>query len=676
MQIFDGTTSFVNNPTNFFGLGVGADRWLGYAQLPAPNPMGMPPIALATGAGTGTVQSDFLGTDVQTGYAGYLNVTVDPISGATSLVNPVFPTLDRTSGFRVNFSARVVNEISQDNRSGFSFIVLGSDSRGVEISFEGKNPGNTTDDFLFAQQPQFDSETIERTTPGLFDITQTQNYALTILGDTYYLTVGGVERLTGTVKLYDFTGISSQPTLPTDPYRINNLLFFGDNTDTGKSTYTLGAINVALLGAPTATGVGVSGTAQVGEVFTGNYTYSDPDLDSEAGSTFKWFRANNAGGTGSTEIPGATNSTYTLTATDQGQFIFFEITPRDNGGQSGAPILSAATAVISAAPTPTPTPLPIPPISQLPPPPSFSPNGRPDPSQIIFRDAATGITIIDGQPQPISFGDSVAPGTRRTFEIINSSNAPLDLDNFNLQQEIASSSAPLTLTPLSVNPIPPGSTATFDVALNDAVTPGAYGGTIVAQVGSTVFNFSVEAPAVVPLSASPSDTPVPIASDPLATLPTLMEVSGTAEGDILTGGTGNQLIKGFQGNDLMFGNQGTDLLTSGSGNDSLYGGQGDDWLFGREGNDFLSGDRGNDSLVGGPGADTFLLGPELATDTIFDFEGGIDTLQLTENLTFSDLLIADSANSASITVTATGQTLGIFIGVSESQLIQILTLQN
>ncbi|MGD1852239.1 MAG: hypothetical protein ACFCBU_17175 [Cyanophyceae cyanobacterium] len=492
-----------------------------------------------------------------------------------------------------------------------------------------------------------------------------QDYALTILGDTYSLTVAGVERLTGTVKLYDFTGINSQPALPADPYRINNLLFFGDDTDTGKSTYTLGAINVTLLGAPTATGVGISGTAQVGQALTGNYTYSDPDPDPESGSTFKWFRANNAGGTGRAEILGETNSTYALTAADQGQFIFFEVSPRDTGGQLGSPVLSPAPAAVSSAPSPTPTPTP--PAIALPPP-SFSQTDGLAPSQIIFRDRATGALITDGQPAPISFGNSVVPGTRRTFEIVNNSNAPLDLDSFNLQQAIADGPAPFTLIPLSVNPVPPGGTATFDVVLNENVAPGAYDGTIVAQIGSTFFNFSVEAPSVVSPSNSPSDTPIPIASDPLATLPPLTEVTGTANGDTLTGGLGNQLIKGFQGNDLMFGNQGTDLLTGGFGNDSLYGGQGNDWLFGREGDDFLSGDRGNDSLVGGPGADIFLLGPEFATDTIFDFEDESDSLQLTGNLTFNDLVITDSAGVTTVSITATGETLGRLLGISASQL--------
>ncbi|GAB4341928.1 MAG: hypothetical protein Fur0042_03740 [Cyanophyceae cyanobacterium] len=157
VQIFDGSSGFQNAaPGNFFGLGVGSTRWLTFAQLPLPNGTTIP---LATGAGTPTVASDFQGNGVQGGYAGYLNIIPD---GSNGFVNPAFPSLDRAIGFRVRFSAKVEQEASQDNRSGFSMIILGSDMKGIELSFEGKNPGNSADDFIFAQQPNFDSENGEK----------------------------------------------------------------------------------------------------------------------------------------------------------------------------------------------------------------------------------------------------------------------------------------------------------------------------------------------------------------------------------------------------------------------------------------------------------------------------------------------------------------------------------
>lgn len=663
VQIFDGSAGFINNPANFFGLGVGSTPWLSFGQVPLPG-SGSPPVELARGAGTATVESDFLGTGNQAGYAGYLNVAIDPINRTTSLVNPNFPELDPTAGFRVDFSARVQGEDSEDNRSGFSFIVLGNDARGVEISFEGKTDGDSSDDFLFAQQPEFNSETAERTTPGLFDITQTQNYSLTILGETYTLAVNNVERLSGTVKEYVFDPAIAEPPLLVNPYRIENLLFFGDDTDTGTSIYTLGAIDVTLLGAPTATGVGISGTLEVGQTVTGNHTYSDPNGDAESGTTFQWFRADDSAGSGRVAIAGATTNTYTTTSDDQGKFLLFEVTPRDQGGQVGVPVLSSATASRIATASPISPVSPAVPAIVPPPPPlptaASSPSSIPT-ATITLVDSAQR-DINDGQPTPVPLAPWSLPGSRHVFEIANPGTTSLTVDDLILLQAPTDGApAPLTISPLSANPIPPGAVATFEITVSDTLSPGTYVGNAIAQFGGDFFNFSVEATVV-------DIPPTPIASDPLSSLLPLTEVSGTPEADELIGGPGSQLVRGFQGNDVLLGNGDADLLTSGAGDDSLFGGQGDDWLFGREGNDFLAGDRGNDSLVGGPGADTFLLGENLEVDTILGFEDGGDRLQLAGNLTFADLTITDGLGFASISITSTSETVAQVFGTFANQL--------
>lgn len=360
VQIFDGTSGFQNAaPGNFYGLGVGSARWLIYAQLPTPNGT---TVNLATGAGTPTVASDFLGAGNQLGYGGYLNVVPN---GSNALVNPAFPSLDRAIGFRLRFQAQVVQEASQADRSGFSVIVLGNDAKGVELSFEGKNPGTSADDFIFVQQPAFDSEDEEKTAAGLFPITDLQTYDLVILGDGYTLSVNGQERLTGSVKAYQFDPATSAPQLPVNPYQIPNLVFLGDDTDTGKSTYTLGPI--AVNRAPTATGLGIAGPLVVGATLTGSYTYGDGDGDAQQGSGLQWYRADDGAGTNQVPIAGATNDTYVLTAADLGKVLRFEVTPRDDQGLAGAPAI-AATASAIIAPTPTPTPVPTPPPSPVPPP--------------------------------------------------------------------------------------------------------------------------------------------------------------------------------------------------------------------------------------------------------------------------------------------------------------------
>ena len=79
--------------------------------------------------------------------------------------------------------------------------------------------------------------------------------------------------------------------------------------------------------APTASNVKISDKMKVGKTITGSYTYADSEGDAEGASIFKWYRADDAGGTNEAEIIGETSITYTLTGTDLGKFICFEVTP-------------------------------------------------------------------------------------------------------------------------------------------------------------------------------------------------------------------------------------------------------------------------------------------------------------------------------------------------------------
>ena len=94
--------------------------------------------------------------------------------------------------------------------------------------------------------------------------------------------------------------------------------------------------------APTASNVTIAGTAQVGQLLTGNYTYADADGDLEGTSTYRWLR-NGA------SISGATAKTYTLVAADQGALIRFEVTPvAATGASPGVAVASPAVGPVSA----------------------------------------------------------------------------------------------------------------------------------------------------------------------------------------------------------------------------------------------------------------------------------------------------------------------------------------
>ncbi|ADZ82392.1 S-layer homology domain-containing protein [Cellulosilyticum lentocellum] len=102
--------------------------------------------------------------------------------------------------------------------------------------------------------------------------------------------------------------------------------------------------------APTATVQAITGTLQVGETLTGNYTYSDVNGDLEGTSTYKWYRADNVAGLNKTAIEGATSFTYVLVSADLGKYISFEVTPvAATGIAQGTAALSSWTGAIVAA---------------------------------------------------------------------------------------------------------------------------------------------------------------------------------------------------------------------------------------------------------------------------------------------------------------------------------------
>ncbi|MAC85054.1 MAG: hypothetical protein CL624_13070 [Arcobacter sp.] len=102
--------------------------------------------------------------------------------------------------------------------------------------------------------------------------------------------------------------------------------------------------------APTATDVNFTGTLEVGQELTGAYTYSDANSHTESGTTFKWYVSDDTNGTNKTAINGATSSTYTLTSSEVGKYISFEVTPND-GTDAGTTVESSinTTAVSEAA---------------------------------------------------------------------------------------------------------------------------------------------------------------------------------------------------------------------------------------------------------------------------------------------------------------------------------------
>ncbi|MEG3944182.1 SdrD B-like domain-containing protein, partial [Microcoleus sp. w2-18aC4] len=149
------------------------------------------------------------------------------------------------------------------------------------------------------------------------------------------------------------------------------------------------------------------------------------------------------------------------------------------------------------------------------------------------------------------------------------------------------------------------------------------------------------------------------------------EGEDTVYGDIGSplpiGSTGGQdQICGGLGNDLLFGNEGQDTVNGDTGNDTLYGGKDEDSLLGSAGDDWLFGDQGNDTLIGGTGNDRFMLGIDLGSETILDFQYGLDSIGLMGGLDFSQLSIVAENSSTLIRVTGSGQLLATLSNVPAS----------
>jgi len=156
-------------------------------------------------------------------------------------------------------------------------------------------------------------------------------------------------------------------------------------------------------------------------------------------------------------------------------------------------------------------------------------------------------------------------------------------------------------------------------------------------------------------------------------------VAGDLGDDQIYGNEGNDVLRGdlndrtpqigVGGDDVIFGGEGSDRIGGKGGNDKLFGDRGNDRIWGDDGDDLIRGGLGNDVLVGddfsgGSGSDTFILAVGEGTDTILDFEVGVDFIGLVGGFTFGDLDISRQGGNTLIELN--GETLAILRGVTET----------
>ncbi|ARQ01301.1 5'-nucleotidase C-terminal domain-containing protein [Pseudorhodoplanes sinuspersici] len=105
-------------------------------------------------------------------------------------------------------------------------------------------------------------------------------------------------------------------------------------------------------------------------------------------------------------------------------------------------------------------------------------------------------------------------------------------------------------------------------------------------------------------------------------------LDGTANADTIDGKGGEDRIDGLAGDDRLFGGAGDDLIEGGEGNDYIDGGDDDDVIFGDAGDDILICGLGNDVIKGNAGDDTFVVTSLADGRDSYDGGDGIDTLDL------------------------------------------------
>lgn len=101
----------------------------------------------------------------------------------------------------------------------------------------------------------------------------------------------------------------------------------------GMSFYTMNdLIQAGFVGSergiPSVSVIIVTGTQSVGNNLTATYTYQEDSNATESGTTFQWYRADDAQGTNAVAIGGATSLVYTLVAGDSGKYVRIGITPK------------------------------------------------------------------------------------------------------------------------------------------------------------------------------------------------------------------------------------------------------------------------------------------------------------------------------------------------------------
>jgi Ca2+-binding RTX toxin-like protein len=208
------------------------------------------------------------------------------------------------------------------------------------------------------------------------------------------------------------------------------------------------------------------------------------------------------------------------------------------------------------------------------------------------------------------------------------------------------------LDPVSVNGVPPETTAVPQAAAGGDQAAGTAASEVSAGVGAKAALAGSSTFSMTQLSLDDGVPEEPATNPGDGNSGTIGDhVTGTPGDDVIHGTPGDDYIAGGAGDDVIFGHAGDDLLDGGTGNDELHGGLGDDTLLGGSGHDQLHGGPGNDDLLGGTGNDQLFGGTGQDDldggpgNDLLDGGAGADQMQ---GGTGNDLLIVDNLHDVAL----------------------------
>ena len=262
---------------------------------------------LAFGAVGGSRALSTSGTTLRTSIspsaiAGYSNY----LSSVPRLVNPSFPSLDRSQGFVLDFNLRLISELHQvNNRAGFSVTLLDGSSTptGIELGFWTNS--------IFSQAGGSSPFTSVNERNTSINTTLASNYSLLMIDQSYYLLANNRLVLSGAVQSY-----SSWPKdslLPYNPYTLPNFVFLGDNSRSAQGEAELGATAISLLG-----------TATLGDDLINGSEVADR-LNGLAGNDLMWGNGGHdtlIGGAGADQLNGGSGDDLLIGGSGADTFVF------------------------------------------------------------------------------------------------------------------------------------------------------------------------------------------------------------------------------------------------------------------------------------------------------------------------------------------------------------------